>query len=311
MLQLMSGEGPCGAASPGGAVVLRARGPAERHAVLAAGRTAARGGELPALFHAFPACIEPATLHARRRGARVQHLWPAAPAERPGGAQVGWRGAGGVRTAGAPAGRQPGAGARLASPPVAAAGLPAVCVWHTPRPSSSPPPNLPAPPRFTCASRACDSCGVPGLAGELSEPLLFCELMVFGRWGCGRGVHVLRGLDGAGWPLGCAVDASALLRAHGVRQVGLWEGRVRAGWVAWRMRRRRKQPGSVLVLPLARQCAVRLCCPASLSCCRSAALQAHCRRAVCSPNPSPPPLPAAAWKSCWTLLCAPGRGTQP
>lgn len=31
-------------------------------------------------------------------------------------------------------------------------------------------------------SRCAGSMGVPGLADALQEPLLFCELMVFGRW---------------------------------------------------------------------------------------------------------------------------------
>jgi hypothetical protein len=36
------------------------------------------------------------------------------------------------------------------------------------------------PPHPRPCSRAAGSLGVPGLAEELAEPLLFCELMVFG-----------------------------------------------------------------------------------------------------------------------------------
>lgn len=50
-----------------------------------------------------------------------------------------------------------------------------------------PPSGRPLPRVPPLRSRAAGSMGVPGLAGELEEPLLFCEMMVFGRCAlCGQ-----------------------------------------------------------------------------------------------------------------------------
>lgn len=136
-------------------------------------------------------------LCTRRRHSRVQHLWPAAPLQRPWRHQVqalpqraacpgpllthvaGW------------------ACLALCSPPCrpaqalhCAGAHPACCVEHGSCGAGllrivplAPPPAHAALLCLHC-SRAAGSMGVPGLAEELAEPLLFCEMMVFGRCAC-------------------------------------------------------------------------------------------------------------------------------
>lgn len=60
-------------------------------------------------------------------------------------------------------------------------------------------PTLPCP---SACSRAAGSMGVPGLADELAEPMLFCEMMVFGRW---AGLLLAEWLVLFGQRAGCAV----------------------------------------------------------------------------------------------------------
>lgn len=63
-----------------------------------------------------------------------------------------------------------------------------------------------AAPPGPAYSRAAGSMGVPGLADELAEPMLFCEMMVFGRWA------------------GCVIDCSISMRRPAAP---------RGGWQSW------------------------------------------------------------------------------
>ena len=105
--------------------------------------------------------------HCRRRP-RLQHLWPAAPVQRPGRPQV---------------------------RPCTAAGTPALRPLLLLAPFPAPHPLLAHAAScclcclFHFCSRTAGSMGVPGLADELAEPLLFCEMMVFGRWAWEAGIH--------------------------------------------------------------------------------------------------------------------------